>query len=231
MALKFWILCGVFFLGLSSCTNVADGAKVGEDGLDDTPPVTQISDQGSSMIKVSSSLQASSSSSLAMDIPVGESPVWGDSTAVLTIVEFGDFQCPYCAKIASTVDSLRSMYPTQIRWIYKHYPLKIHANARNAAAASMAAQNQGKFWEFYTAIATYNTRLSDDSYLLVAKELELDVGKFRTEMILDANKAARIDREIELGNKIGVTGTPSFFANGAYISRMSVATVKALLTK
>lgn len=88
------------------------------------------------------------------DIPVDESPVFGNTTnPKLTIVEFTEFQCPYCSRIAPTMKELMDKHPGEIKFIYKNFPLSFHANAKPAAAAAIAAQKQGKFWEYRYALA------------------------------------------------------------------------------
>ena len=128
------------------------------------------------------------------DIPDDNSPVFGNTKdPKLTIVEFTEFQCPYCSRIAPTMQELNKKYPDKIKFVYKHFPLSFHSNARAAAASSIAAQNQGKFWEFRYALAPHSRELSDSIYVAVATEIGLDIEKFKKEMVLDS--AMEADRK------------------------------------
>ena len=164
------------------------------------------------------------------DIPDEDSPVFGNTTnPKLTIVEFTEFQCPYCSRIAPTMQELNKKYPDQIKFVYKHFPLSFHSNAKSAAAASIAAHKQGKFWEFRYALAPHSRELSDSTYLAVAKEIGLNVDQFKKDMVLDSAMSARIDKDFQLGVKVGVQGTPNFYINGKRQDRFSPDLVEKML--
>ena len=164
------------------------------------------------------------------DIPEEDSPVFGNTKdPKLTIVEFTEFQCPYCSRIAPTMKELNQKYPDKIKFVYKHFPLSFHANAQAAAAASIAAHKQGKFWEFRYALAPHSRELSDSMYIAVAKEVGLDIEKFKKDMVLDSAMMARIDKDFQLGVKVGVQGTPNFYINGKRQDRFSPELVEKLL--
>lgn len=221
--IRFFALIAAALLLTVSCME-ATGESVRESG--DTTSQEWHGDNGGG---TSSVLIASSSSSEYIE--VGDSPVWGPNTAKITIVEFGDFQCPYCASAAAKVKTLQARYPTQIRFIYKHFPLSFHQNARPAAYASIAAQKQGKFWEFYSLIDGYYSQLSEEVYLQIASELKLDIAKFKVDMQENEENLARIQAEIDLGDSLQVSGTPSFFVNGVRDGNFSVESVEAKLNK
>ena len=164
------------------------------------------------------------------DIPEEDSPVFGNTkNPKLTIVEFTEFQCPYCSRIAPTMKELNQKYPDKIKFIYKHFPLSFHANAKAAAASSIAAHKQGKFWEYRYALAPHSRELSDSVFLAVAKEVGLDVEKFKKDMVLDSAMEARIDKDFQLGVQVGVQGTPNFYINGKRQDRFSADLVEKLL--
>ena len=164
------------------------------------------------------------------DIPDGNSPIFGNTKdPKLTIVEFTEFQCPYCSRIAPVMKELNEKYPDKIKFVYKHFPLSFHNNAKAAAAASIAAQNQGKFWEFRYALAPHSRELSDSTYIAIATEIGLDVEKFKKEMVLDSAMEARIDADFQLGVKVGVQGTPNFYINGKRQDRFSPDLVEKML--
>lgn len=164
------------------------------------------------------------------DIPDDNSPIFGNTKdPKLTIVEFTEFQCPYCSRIAPVMKELNQKYPDKIKFVYKHFPLSFHSNAKAAAAASIAAQNQGKFWEFRYALAPHSRELSDSIYVAVATEIGLDIEKFKKEMVLDSAMEARIDKDFQLGVKVGVQGTPNFYINGKRQDRFSPELVEKML--
>ena len=164
------------------------------------------------------------------DIPDAESPVFGNTkNPKLTIVEFTEFQCPYCSNVASVIEGLMKKYPNDIKFVYKHFPLSFHANAPAAAAASIAAQNQGKFWEFRYALAPHFRELTQETFEKVAKEVGLNMEKFKKDMVLDSAKQKRINEEFQLGVKVGVQGTPNFYINGKRQDRFSVELVEKML--
>ncbi|MDQ3001946.1 MAG: thioredoxin domain-containing protein [Fibrobacterota bacterium] len=147
-------------------------------------------------------------------IPVGSSFSQGAEKPLLTIVEFSDLQCPYCAQSAPVLDSLARTYPNDVKVIFKHFPLSFHPQAKAAAAASIAAGKQGKFFEFRYKVAPYFKDLKDSLYLAIAKDIGLDVEKFKKEMALTPEMSRIIDEDMALGRKIGVEGTPTIFVNG-----------------
>jgi len=164
------------------------------------------------------------------DIPVDESPVFGNATnPKLTIVEFTEFQCPYCSRIAPTMKDLMDKYPNDIKFVYKNFPLSFHANAKPAAAAAIAAQKQGKFWEFRYALAPHSRELVDSVFIAVAKEVGLNIEQFNKDRVLDDAMNARIDKDFQLGVKVGVQGTPNFYINGKRQDRFSPELVEKLL--
>ena len=164
------------------------------------------------------------------DIPDEDSPVFGNTkNPKLTIVEFTEFQCPYCSRIAPTMQELNKKYPNEIKFVYKHFPLSFHANAQAAAASSIAAQKQGKFWEYRYALASHSRELGDSIYVEVAKQVGLNIDQFKKDMVLDSAMIARIDKDFQLGVKVGVQGTPNFYINGKRQDRFSAELVEKML--
>jgi protein-disulfide isomerase len=148
------------------------------------------------------------------NIPVGTSFATGPEKAALTVVEFSDLQCPYCSQFAPTLDSLARAYPNDVRVVFKHFPLSFHPQARPAAAAAIAAGRQGKFFEFRYKVAPHFRDLKDSLYLAVAKDLGLDMERFKKDMALTPDVAKILDEDTELGRRVGVEGTPTIFVNG-----------------
>lgn len=147
-------------------------------------------------------------------IPIGSSFTTGPENAALTVIEFSDLQCPYCSQFAPTLDSLARAYPNDVKVVFKNFPLSFHEKARAAAAAAIAAGRQGKFFEFRYKVAPHYHDLGDSLYLAVAKDIGLDVARFKKEMALTPDVNKILDEDMDLGRKVGVEGTPTIFVNG-----------------
>lgn len=150
---------------------------------------------------------------LASDIDIHDAPVLGPSSAPVVIVEFSDFQCPFCAKGLPTLQEIRKRYPTQVRWAFKHFPLDFHADAPLAHRAALAAGEQGKFWEMHGLIFANQNTMKREDLLRYAKEIKLDNEKFLA--ALDSNRLkTKVTQDVEEGQRLGVSGTPTTFING-----------------
>jgi len=140
-------------------------------------------------------------------------PFIGPDNAKVTIVEFSDFQCPFCAAAATQARILLDKYPNDIKLVYKQFPLDNHSQAFLAAQSSVAAHAQGKFWEMHNKLyANYRT-INAQNILVWAKEIGLDVKRFIAEVDAGKYKEA-VENEVKQGEIAGVQGTPSFFFNG-----------------
>ncbi len=147
-------------------------------------------------------------------IPVGTSFTRGPENAALTLVEFSDIQCPYCAQLAPILDSVSKAFPNDVRLVFKHFPLSFHPQARAAAAAAIAAGKQGKFFEFRFQAAPHYHNLGDSLYLALARNLGLDMERFKKDMALTPEVNSLLQEDMDLGRKVGVEGTPTVFVNG-----------------
>ncbi|HLW76925.1 MAG TPA: thioredoxin domain-containing protein [Bryobacteraceae bacterium] len=158
-------------------------------------------------------------------------PVRGNAGAKITIVEFSDFQCPFCAEAAGEVKQLLARYPDQVKLVFKQFPLDSHAMAETAAEAALAAQEQGKFWEMHDKLYANFRSLSIGRILVWAKEIGLDVPRFKAD--LDSHKyAARVASEEKQGEVAGVEGTPTFFIDGHRLNAaFDVQTVAPLIAR
>jgi protein-disulfide isomerase len=149
-------------------------------------------------------------------IPVGNSPERGPKTAKVTIVQFSDFQCPYCARVEPTISDLEKEYGKNIRVIWKNDPLPFHQNAMPAAKAAMAAAAQGKFWEMHDKLFADQAHLDEATFEKHAEEIGLNVSKFKTTMN-DPKTEEEIKADQALAARFGVIGTPGFFINGHFL--------------
>jgi protein-disulfide isomerase len=144
---------------------------------------------------------------------VPEAPARGASDPVLTIVEFGDFECPSCAVAAPIVDSLISLHEDEIRIEYRHYPLPMHEHATRAAQAAVEAERQGAFWAYHDLLFRNGERLTDVDLVAYADSLGLNAESF-AQALADGRHAGRVEADRLLGASLAVTGTPTFFVNG-----------------
>ena len=151
-----------------------------------------------------------------IEVVIGDAPVRGDSNAPITIVEFSDYQCPFCKRSQATLKKVEEKYSGKIRMVFKDFPLSFHARALPAAQASRCAGEQGKFWEFHDKLFS-SSGLSDDDLRRYAEELSLDTGAFGS--CFTSNKhASAVSADASQGRSLGVTGTPAFFINGRFLS-------------
>lgn len=166
-----------------------------------------------------------------VSIPTAGDPFKGPAAAKITLVEFSDFQCPYCAAAAAKVDAIMKAYPKDIRLVFKQFPLDMHPQARISAQAALAAQNQGKFWELHDKMFANYRQLSRDRIIAMAREVGLDMTRFTADLE-NAKSKATINREIDEGVNFGVSGTPSFFINGKkYNGPIEAEALKPILEK
>jgi len=142
----------------------------------------------------------------------GTPPAFGPHDAKVTIVEFSDFQCPYCAQASETVKKIRDTYGDKVRFVFRQFPLSFHANARSAAEAALAAHAQGKFWQYHDRLFARQGALDRKSLESYAQELGLDVPAFRKGLDERAFDS-QIEADIALGRTAKVDGTPTMFIN------------------
>jgi len=150
-------------------------------------------------------------------VDINGAPVMGDPNAPVTIVEFTDFQCPFCAKASKTLNELLAKNAGKIKIVFKHNPLSFHNQAKLAHQAAEAASLQGKFWEMYELLFNNQKALERDNLISYAKQLGLDEAKF----VADMDSQAVIDRveaDLKQGESVAVKGTPHFFINGTRMS-------------
>lgn len=144
-------------------------------------------------------------------------PMRGKPNAPVQIIEFSDFQCPFCFRAHPIVKQVLSTYGDRVSLVYRHYPLQNHPNARPAAEASACANEQGRFWEYHDRLFANQSRLSDADLKWHAAELGLDAGRFNN--CFDQRKYQDdVDADIDAAEAVGVSGTPAFFINGRPLS-------------
>ena len=135
----------------------------------------------------------------------------------MTIVEFSDFQCPFCARAQPVIDRIMKEYPGKIRLVFRDYPLAFHGNAERAAEAGHCADEQQKFWPLHDWIFQHQDELGEQQLSAAAATLQLDGKRFDACMMSHKYQEAVADNQAA-GEKAGVSGTPAFFVNGVLLS-------------
>lgn len=152
-----------------------------------------------------------------MTVSAGNSPVRGPATAPVELIEFADFQCPYCLAASPTVKRVLDTYGDRVRLVYRNYPLPNHPQARPAAEAAQCANEQGQFWPYHDRLFSEAGKLSDADLKATATALGMDAAKFNK--CVDDHKYSKVvDTDAQAGNEAGVTGTPAFFINGRLLT-------------
>jgi protein-disulfide isomerase len=144
-------------------------------------------------------------------------PSFGSKSAKVTLIEFSDFECPYCSKAAETVSQIKKKYGDKVHFIFRQFPLGFHKNAQVAAEASLAANAQGKFWPYHDMLFQNQKKLDRESLDGYAKKLGLDMAKFKKALDSKTYEAA-VKSDLKLGELAAVSGTPSLFLNGERVA-------------
>jgi protein-disulfide isomerase len=156
---------------------------------------------------------------MSVNVDIAGAPAFGKDGAKVTIVEFSDFQCPFCSRGADVVTELKKKYGSKIKVAFKHFPLPMHREARPASEASMCVNEQSadKFWKYHDLVFKNQDKLDDASLAKYAKDVGADAKKFE-----DCYKSGKykeaVQKDLDYGEKIGVKSTPTFFVNGQLIA-------------
>jgi len=151
------------------------------------------------------------------EVSVDDDPMKGNPKAKVTIIEFSEFQCPFCKKARPTIAKILETYGDKVRYVFRDFPLSFHKYAPKAAEAANCARDQNKYWEYAEYLWDNNKDLSVDRLKEYAKTLGLKEAPFNE--CLDSGKyVAEIQKDIEDGEAVGVSGTPAYFINGKFLS-------------
>lgn len=194
----FFILLGLFLRG----DNINLGGGANDDSLSAADNLTAPSDLGA---------QAAPSSAPAVDEK--NDHIWGGKDAKVTLIEYSDFECPFCGRFAPSIKQAMVEYGDEIRFVYRHFPLSFHVQAEPAAEASECAGEQGKFWEFHDGLFENQESLGADLYETLAGELKLNLIKFN-DCVKTSKYKAKIQQQFAGGSSAGVAGTPHTFVIG-----------------
>ena len=168
---------------------------------------------GMSREQVEKSYHGRFDADLIKDVPVGDSPAKGPVGAPITLVEFADFECPYCAIMAPKLDEAFAKHPGQIRFVYKFMPLSGHPHGESSARAGIAAMAQGKFWEMHDKLFQNRDHLEPQDVDSYAKDIGMDLNKLHADETSQAT-TDRIANDRKLADALKVDGTPTIYING-----------------
>lgn len=154
---------------------------------------------------------------MRVEVADADAPSYGPEDAAVTLIEFSDFQCPYCSRLVPVIDQVKEQYGDRVRIEFRQFPLeRIHPAARVAAEASLCADDEGKFWELHDAMFADFRNLSRDSIVSMGEDIGLG-GSF-VACVDEGRHADRVTADLEAGREAGVSGTPAMFINGRFLS-------------
>lgn len=175
--------------------------------------VARLADQGYTQSEIGESLEKRYRVSEPKLIDVKEAPGEGSANPKVVLVEFADYECPHCKRFQPVLRQILDEFKSDVRMYFKHYPLPQHTNARLAAEAAVAAQRQGKFWQYQEKLWENQENLSPAELERFAKEVGLDNGKFRKDLEDPAVKT-RVQKDRVDGGTLGLSSTPTLYING-----------------
>jgi len=222
----------VFVLGEDQKVHVfsPDGTLIGSIPVDQGVSDIDIAPYGELLYLINSENKTftSLSVSLVADLDVGSSPVKGPENAPVTIIVFTDFECPYCKKLPPIIDQVLKNNPQNVRLVLKNLPLtRIHPMAEPAARAALAANNQGKFWEYHDMLFA-SPKLSQAILEEIAMKLGLDMEKFKQDMS-SMPVSSQLAKDMQMAQAADVSGTPTCFVNGRKLQERSVEGFQKLI--
>ncbi len=184
-------------------------------GASDSANTVQANDNGNNANGNSNSAPAAQPTPTNVNVQISKDD-WtqGDKNAPVTIVEFSDFECPYCARFEQTMQQIMQDYKGKVRWVWKYFPLtSIHPYARKAAIAAQCAGEQGKFWEYGYTLFGNQDKFTDSYFGQLAQSMGLNMNKFNA-CTAGSEAAQKVDKDLAEGQQLGVNGTPTSFING-----------------
>jgi protein-disulfide isomerase len=174
--------------------------------------------RGDTRTQAEAAYRARFSPDTVKSIDISDSPSKGAAKPVVTLVEWADFECPFCGVAAPLLKGVVEKYPDQVQLVFKHYPLSAHQHAENAARAAVAAQRQGKFWPVQQALFENQKKGLDEAHILeLAREAGLDMKEFENDIASEAT-ADSVARDRKQADALGLDGTPMIYINGRHFS-------------
>lgn len=177
------------------------------------------------------SLHAEAADEKVVDVRLDDAPFRGPARAPITLALFSDFECPFCVRLEKTIKAIEEAYPGKVRVAFRHMPLPMHEHARLAAKAAVAAEAQGRFWQYHDVLVEHRDALDRESLRKYASDLGLDLARFDRDMA-DPKTEKRVSADEMQAASLGVTGTPVAFVNGRRVSgAQPLATFRAVIDR
>ena len=151
------------------------------------------------------------------NVAVDDAPTRGPQDAPVLIVEFADYECPYCQRVSPDLKKLQQEFPGKVAVAFKDFPLVMHRNAQKAAEAARCAGQQGRFWDYHDVLFANTTKLELTHLKAYARDLKLDPARF-DQCVDGSEQAAAVQKDLAQAQRLGLTGTPGFFINGHFVS-------------
>jgi len=184
---------------------------------------------GLTLMMASASFALSAGQKLDLDLSGDNHPATGAPNAAITMIEFSDFECPNCRRLEPTLIELRKSYGDRIRFVWMDFPLPSHRHALTAAVAARCAREQNQFWPYHDALMSGRESLGEGNLTDLADRLGLDPGNFRL-CLAQRKYQGVVESDIDAGDAIGLSGTPSLVINGSlYNGNFSAADLKAAI--
>lgn len=222
----------VFVLGADSKVYVytSDGTQLGSIPVDKNTTAIDISPRGETLYLVNKTDKTYTAIDISVpqDIDTSGAPFLGNENAPVTLVLFSDFQCPYCSRVQPLLEQLLEQNPETVKIVFKHLPLPMHKEAKPAALAAIAAQNQGKFWQMHDALFSTSKALSKKNIETAAASIGLDMEQFKKDLAAPAT-TQKLHKDIADAQKSDVGGTPTLFINGHRVKNRSLPAMQAII--
>jgi len=195
-------------------------AQLGGASLEDIGPRIRAFLQAQKIEEAHGALLEAAEVAILLDPPraqiAAKGPSRGPEDAPVTIVEFSDYECPFCARVEPVIAALLERYPSEVRFVYRHMPLSFHPNAQPAAEAAICAEEQGRFWEYHALLFEDQKALNAANFRKYAKDLGLDEEAF-DRCLAESAPGERVEADIAEARAAGASGTPAFFINGIFL--------------
>ena len=221
----------VFVLGDDSKVHLYSysGEKLGAIPVDKTTVALDIAPRGEMLYLVDgNSTYKAVDISFIQDIDVAGSPFLGKAEAPVAIVVFSDFQCPFCSRVQPLLEEVLKKNKESVKVVFKHLPLQMHKQAKPAARAAIAAQEQGKFWQMHDALFADSKNLNPEMIEKAAAKIGLDMEKFKADWASAATEE-KLTKDMNAARKAEVNGTPTLFVNGRRVKSPSGAAIQKLI--
>lgn len=222
----------VFFLGSDSKVHIYDpaGNKIGWVPVDKGVTAIDIAPRGEALYLINKTTKEYTALDINIirNIDISDAPFLGDENAPVAIVVFSDFQCPYCGTVHPLLKQVLEQNKATVKVVFKHFPLSMNKLAAPAALATIAAQNQGKFWEMHDALFAAKGRIELENIKTIAAGIGLNMEQFKKDLSAPET-IRRLEKDLNDATQAGVTGTPVLYINGRKVKKRSIEVIQNMI--